>query len=245
MIKIEVNEFYDLSNLINDDVKVTVENENILLFDKKIIKGLKTGKTTIFFNDKSIEVNVIKQNSLKNDFTLSYGYLSNKNLLILGDSVSAQATIGDGKTYSTLLKEKLNINTLLNAAIGGTTLTYMYEGSNIDKEYHSNEVALDGCRVVKKLEDENKLSNFDYVIIAYGHNDQYFKPSIDEENTIVKSLNDCHSFKNSFRFIINTLMKNNPNVRITILNCTYSEYDKADPSKYHGNVFYIDYRKAA
>ena len=33
----------------------------------------------------------------------------NKNLLILGDSVSAQATIGNDKVYATLLKENLKL----------------------------------------------------------------------------------------------------------------------------------------
>lgn len=168
----------------------------------------------------------------------------NKNLLILGDSVSAQATIGNDKVYATLLKENLGIKNVYNAAIGGTTLTYMYEGSNIDLEYHSNNVALDGCRVVTNLAIDNKLKDFDYVIIAYGHNDQHFKVPLDESNTKVNYLSDCHSFKNSFRFIINTLKKHNPNINIILLSCTYSEYDKVDVSPYEGNMTYSDYKKA-
>ena len=168
----------------------------------------------------------------------------NKNLLILGDSVSAQATIGNDKVYATLLKENLKLNNVYNAAIGGTTLTYMYEGSNIDKEYHTNSVAIDGCRVVNNLAIDNKLKDFDYVIIAYGHNDQHFKVPLDENNKNANYLSDCHSFKNSFRFIINTLKKHNPNIQIILLSCTYSEYDKVDVSPYDGEVSYLDYRKA-
>lgn len=232
---IEVNETYDLNNNTNYcDEFVNIENG--------IIKGLKIG--TSKFND--LEIDVVEENSLSDSFTLSYGRLSNKNLLVLGDSVSAQATIGDGKTYSTLLKEKLNIKTLLNAAIGGTTLTYMYEGSNIDKEYHSHETAIDGCRVVTRLALDNKLKDFDYVIIAYGHNDQYFKPEVDQDNNEnVSTLEQCKSYKNSFRFIINTLKKHNPNIRIMVLNCTYSEYDIVSKSPYGDKFNYESYRQAS
>ena len=184
---------------------------------------------------------------MDNSYTISKDFFESKNVLILGDSVSAKATIGfENKTYSDLLKENLNINNLHNAAIGGTTLTYMYEGSNIDKEYHSHEVAIDACRVVSRLAIDNKLKDFDYVFIAYGHNDQYFKPEITQENEEqVTYLEQCKSFKGSYNFIINTLKKHNPNVKIIILNCTYSEYDIASISPYGNKFSYIDYRNAS
>lgn len=182
---------------------------------------------------------------MNDTFKINKDFFANKNLLILGDSVSAQATIGNNKTYSTLLKEELNINELKNAAIGGTTLTYMYEGSNIYKEYKDNAEAIDGCRVVTNLSKNNELSKFDYVIIAYGHNDQYFQPPLDEENTNPLALNDIHSFKNSYRYIIKTLKEANKNVNIIILNCTYSEYDIVNPTKYDGGLKYSDYRNAS
>lgn len=184
---------------------------------------------------------------MDNTYKISKNYFNNKNVLIIGDSVSAKETIGlENKTYSDLLKEHLNINTLLNAAIGGTTLTYMYEGSNIYKEYHNNSVAIDGCRVIEKLTKENKLKDFDYVFIAYGHNDQYFKCEIDQkDNYDVNDLSKCKSFKNSYRFIINTIKKYNSNAKIIILNCTYSEYDKVSISPYGNKFSYIDYRNAS
>ena len=52
---------------------------------------------------------------MNDTFKINKDFFANKNLLILGDSVSAQATIGNDKTYSTLLKEELNINELKNA----------------------------------------------------------------------------------------------------------------------------------
>lgn len=184
---------------------------------------------------------------MDNSYKISKEYFENKNLLILGDSVSAKSTIGfENNTYSDLLKKHLNINILHNAAIGGTTLTYMYEGSNIDKEYHSHEVAIDACRLVTRLAIDNKLKDFDYVIIAYGHNDQFFKPEVDQENSDkVVNLEQCKSFKGSYNFIINTLKKHNPNIKIIILNCTYSEYDIASISPYGNKYNYHDYRNAS
>lgn len=240
IINIEIHETY----CVNNKIKV-LDNKQIISINNNTIKGINIGKATLLINNIEYEINVLKENALSDSFTLSYERLANKNLLVIGDSVSAQATIKDGKTYSTLLKEACNMNILDNQAICGTTLTYMYENSNIDKEYHDNKDAIDGCRVIKKLEDENKLKDYDYVIIAFGHNDLYFQTPLDEENIKFEQLNDIHSFKNSYRYIINKLKKNNPNVRIIILNCTYSEYANALSSPYGKNITYQSLRKAS
>ena len=42
----------------------------------------------------------------------------------------------------------------------------------------------------------------------------------------------CHSYKGSYRYMINVLREANPYMRIILLNCTYSEYDKTLPSPY-------------
>ena len=44
--------------------------------------------------------------------------------------------------------------------------------------------------------------------------------------------------------MINVLREANPNIRIILLNCTYSEYDKALPSPYGKTYNYQDYRNA-
>ena len=177
-------------------------NTNLLL-SNNILKANKTGTYKILLDNKECIINVFNDNELSSTFEINYERFSNKSLLILGDSVSAKETIGlENKTYSKLMEENLNLKHLHNAAIGGTTLTYMYEGSNIDKEYHNNERAIDCCRVVKRLEDEDKLKDFDYVIIAYGHNDQHFKDEIEEENKKVLSLDDVHSFNNISETVI-------------------------------------------
>lgn len=237
---IELNETLDLSKY---DVNLN-DNTNLLLTNN-ILKANKIGTYKILLDNKECIINVFNDNELSSTFEINYERFSNKSLLILGDSVSAKETIGlENKTYSKLMEENLNLKHLHNAAIGGTTLTYMYEGSNIDKEYHNNERAIDCCRVVKRLEDEDKLKDFDYVIIAYGHNDQHFKDEIEEENKKVLSLDDVHSFNNSFRYVVNTLRKHNPFIKILVLNCTYSTYDINGNSPYGNKYGYHDYRKA-
>ena len=92
-----------------------------------------------------------------------------------------------------------------------------------------------------------ELDNVDYVFIAYGHNDQYFQPPITvdgDDSYAVNSFDSCHSFKGSYRYMIETLKLANPNVRIILLNCTYSEYDKSNPSRYGKTYSYADYRNA-
>ena len=238
--KIELNETLNLSKY-NVDLLTNTE----LTYKNNTLKANKIGNYEILLDNKKTLIEVVLDNALDNCFEINYERLANKSLLILGDSVSAKETIGlANKTYSKLIEENFDLKYLHNGAIGGTTLTYMYEGSNIDKEYHSNEKAIDGCRVVKKLEEENKLKDFDYVFIAYGHNDQHFKDEIEEENKTVNSLDDVHSFNNSFRYIVQTLRKHNPFVKIMVLNCTYSTYDINGNSPYGNKYGYHDYRKA-
>ena len=241
VIDILVNEKYDLN-----DHRLNLINKIVLIKDG-IMMGINEGTMKFKLNDEEYQVNVYAENKeLDRNFEICYGRFSNKKLLVLGDSVSARLTIGlENKTYSMLLQDELNLKEVDNQAIGGTTLTYMYEGSNVDKEYHSHEVAIDGCRVVSRLADQNKLHDVDYVIIAYGHNDQHFKDEIEEENnTNVRYLEQCHSYKNSFRYIVNTLRNHNKNVRVIVINCTYSEYDKTGNSPYPNKYGYQDYRNA-
>lgn len=173
--------------------------------------------------------------------------LATKKIVAFGDSVTANATIGGEKTYYNLFADEYKMNAVKNYAIGGTTATYMFEGSNIYKEYSDNEIAVDGVRVVKRAYDNNELSDIDYAFIAYGHNDQYFQAPIDDindSNYDVNSFASCHSFKGSYRYMINTLKLANPNIRIIILGPTYSEYDKSNPSPYGKLYNYSDYRLA-
>lgn len=245
-IKIEIEEIIDIKKIFKDYHKIKIENSQNVQLNQYDLKGLKIGKSILKDDENQLNIQVVEKHTLSANFEISYERFSNKNVLVIGDSVSAQATIGNDKTYSTLLSEALNFNTLHNCAIGGTTLTYMYETSNIYKEYHDNLNIKDGCMMIKELKENQKLANIDYVFIAYGHNDQYFKVAIDEENTTnINSLSQIHSFKNSYRYIINELKKANPNIRIIILNCTYSEYDIASKSPYGTQFTYQDYRNAS
>jgi len=119
----------------------------------------------------------------------------------------------------------------------------MYEGSNIEKEYKDNEVAIDGCRVAKRAYEKKELNDIDYAFIAFGHNDQYFQPPLDNLEHNIDEISNCLSFKNSYRYIVSLLRKANPNIKIIIMNCTYSEY-AARSNQWEHVLTYNDYRKA-
>lgn len=188
----------------------------------------------------------VSQNLISN-FNFDTKNLSNKKIIAIGDSVTANATVGGEDTYFNKFAKHYNMVIGTNYAIGGTTATYMYDESNIYKEYKNMNHAIDGVRVVNKAYINNELNDVDYAFIAYGHNDQYFQPPItsDKDNNYdVNSFDSCHSFKGSYKYMINTLRLANPNVKIILLGCTYSEYDKTYPSKYGKTYTYQDYRNA-
>ena len=255
-VYIEIGETYSLKNALYNysSTFVASKNINIAGYNTKTqqIFGLSVGSTyfVLTYKDQKQKLNVTvsEPGTYSATFKFDRPRLEDKNLVAFGDSVTADATLqGQGKTYVTLFAEKYGMNLLKNYAIGGTTATYMYLGSNIAKEYGNNKTALDGCRVVKNAVDNGEIDEVDYAFIAYGHNDQYFQPPItdigDDTNNI-NSFASCISYKGSYRYMINKLRSANPNIRIILLNCTYSEYDKTNPSPYGNKYNYTDYRNA-
>ena len=208
------------------------------------------GETYLVLKYKGMQQRVnVYVKDLKSDYTFTKERLYGKKIVAFGDSVTADATIGkNGQTYSRRFASRYEMDYIKNYAIGGTTATYMYKGSNIYKEYANNKTAIDGCRVVWNAFVNDELSDVDVAFIAYGHNDQYFQPPITVEGDDVYCVDDsfatCHSYKGSYRYMINVLKEANPGMRIILLNCTYSEYDKALPSPYGKTYNYLDYRNA-
>ena len=255
-IDIEIDETYTLKYIINANEGMTAEslNSDVIKFEENVITGLKKGEATIELTlgtkKQKIQVNVHDKGALSTSFTFEVGRFAGKNLVAFGDSVTYPASVGGDKTYVEYLGAKLRLRTYSNFAIGGTTGTYMYEGSNIYKEYYGNsdvEWAIDGVRTVKNKYDNGDLNNVQYAIIAFGHNDQYFQPPLTSEGDDVYDINSfdsCHSFKGSYRHMINTLKQANPDMRIIILGCTYSQYDLSNPSRYGHTYNYQDYRNA-
>ena len=252
-IEIEIDETYNLGYIVslNEGMKVEVKDDSVVEIKDNVLKGLKVGESSIYLSlaDKVqlVNVKVYEKGALSSTFSFDKERLSGKVLAAFGDSVTAPATIGGAKTYVENFATKFKMEVAKNYAIGGTTGTYMYEGSNIYKEYATNKVAIDGVRVVKNAYDLGELQNLDYVFIAYGHNDQYFQAPLNADGDDQYDLNSfasCHSFKGSYRYMINTLKLANPNVRIIILGCTYSEYDFSNPSRYGSTYKYADYIQA-
>lgn len=252
-VHIEVDETYTFYYLLkeNKGVSISSSDNTFVKLENNVIKGLQKGETNLVLEKDGtkqlLKVVVHEKGELSSSFSFEKGRLAGKKIVAFGDSVTANATIGGGKTYFNIFAEKFGMIVGTNYAIGGTTATYMYPGSNIYKEYANSEVAIDGVRVVKKAYDNGELNDVDYVFIAYGHNDQYFQPPVTsalDENYDVNSFDSCYSFTGSYYYMINTLKLANPNVRIILLNCTYSEYDKSNPSRYGKTYSYGDYRLA-
>lgn len=252
-IDIEIDETYDLSYVLKSkpNIVTTLNDNQIATLNDKVITGKQVGESTITLDlegkKQLVNLKVYEKGELGDTFSFEIGRLANKKIIALGDSVTANATVGGANTYYNNFANKFRMQDVKNYAIGGTTATYMYEGSNIYKEYASNTTAIDGVRVTKAAYDKGELADVDYVFIAYGHNDQYFQPPVSasgDDVYDVNSFDSCHSFKGSYRYMINTLKLANPNVRIMLLNCTYSKYDVSNPSRYGKTYSYTDYRIA-
>ena len=258
-IKIEINERYSLKRTLKSlkDVKVTFKDEDIATFDDttKQVIGLKKGVTALILSSQDklqkVYVQVDDIGKYSGNFSFDYFHLEDKKIVAFGDSVTAEATIAPSKTYYTLFAEHFNMIKVKNYAIGGTTGTYAYFGSNVNREYGYETPYLDGCRVVNNAVNNNEINDVDYAFIAYGHNDQYFQPPIDvkgDENVNINNFSTCNSFSGSYRFMISKLRSANPNIRIILLGCTYSEYDKTNPTRYAVDkdhpITYADYCQA-
>lgn len=253
-IYLEVGETYYLKDIFADYkglIVVSHDNE-ITSYNSqtKMLNAYQEGETNIVLKYKGQNQLVkVVVGKIGSNYSFSKERLYSKEIVAFGDSVTADATIGNsGKTYSRRFASRYEMNYVNNYAIGGTTATYMYKGSNIYKEYANNKTAIDGCRVVYNAYKKGELAGIDYAFIAYGHNDQYFQPPIsvqgDDVYCIDGTFATCNSYKGSYRYMINVLRKANPNIRIIVLNCTYSEYDKANPSPYGSKYCYEDYRIA-
>lgn len=253
-IHLEVGETYYLKEVLADykGLIVVSQNNEITSYNSqsKMLNAYKEGETNVVLKYKGQNQLVkVVVGKIGANYKFSKERLYSKGIVAFGDSVTADATIGNsGKTYSRRFASRFEMNYLRNYAIGGTTATYMYKGSNIYKEYANNKTAVDGCRVVYNAYKNGELTNVDYAFIAYGHNDQYFQPPItvqgDEIYCVDGTFATCNSYKGSYRYMINVLREANPNIRIIVLNCTYSEYDNANPSPYGSKYCYEDYRIA-
>lgn len=238
-------EEYEDMEAISEDLDALEIKNNVYVTAKK------AGKSSFLLKHgdlyQRVEVDVVEED--EPNWIWSFNELDTTTKLRIvsfGDSVTANATIGADLTYVRNLANLFNLRFVRNYAIGGTTGTYMYPGSNIDKEYHGNTDAIDGPRVVKKAVDNNELKDIDIAFIAFGHNDHYFQPPISVEGDDVyniENFDNAHSFKGSYRFMINSLRHENPNMKIILLDCTYSEYQK-DGGPYGNENTYDDYRHA-
>lgn len=262
IIDIEIGETYNISSLINEfsGISVSMTDESIASFESGVITGLKSGNTTLILRHCGIKqvvtLNVYEKGALATSFTFDEYRLTGKKIVAFGDSVTANSTIYGKDTYYDLFTKHFNMVDGGNFAIGGTTATYAYPGSNIDKEYHGT-TYYGGPQRIVQVYNEGKLDDVDYVIISYVGNDRYFQVPIEDPNapeydvdiTNVSTTDEsiyasAHSFKDSYRHMIKTLRQINPNVRIIIQNYTYSEFEYNTYPRYGSTYTVDDYKKA-
>lgn len=234
-----------------DDMEVIPADTAYLTIEDGFIVAKKAGTTAIYLKHDGLyqQVNVTiyeegHENHLWNFEDIDT--TKKAKIVAFGDSVTANATINADLTYVRKIADKYRMNFLNNYAIGGTTGTYMYPGSNIYKEYAGNNDAIDGPRVITKAIQNNELDGVEYAFIAFGHNDHYFQPPIEDDGYEDFALNDfthAHSFKGSYQYMIRALRSVNPNMKIILLGCTYSEYAK-DGGAYGNTYTYDQYRRA-
>lgn len=251
-IKMEINQRLCIDNYVIENKKseILIRDQEVVKFENNNLYGLKEGCTYLLIKDgekhQRVEIEVLPEGSLSSAWNFE-DMVKGQKIVAFGDSVTADATIGADLTYTRLIARKYGLEFKKNYAIGGTTGTYMYEGSNIWKEYRSSKDVIEGPRRVKNAVDAGEIDDVDYAIIAYGHNDQYFQPPISVENDDVYNVDNfdnAHSFKGSYRFMVNYLRKANPNIKIILLNCTYSQYWAEGGRPYGDELGYDDYRKA-
>ncbi len=254
-IEINVGEVIEIDNVLDlDKYQVVIEDTSIAALDEKYLGGVKEGETSLYIikgqEKQTVKLKVTSLGEYVDPYKFSELNLKDKKMVVFGDSVTAIATIGQANanlTYSALFAKNFEMNLVKNYAIGGTTATHTYFGSNIYKEYAGNKSVLDGCQVVQKAYKAKELNDIDMAFIAYGHNDQYFQPPVGALNDRSYSFNSfasCKSYKGSYRYMINTLRAANPDMKIVLMNCTYSKYNEANPSPYGSLYNYNDYREA-
>ena len=247
--ELEVGETYDISSVLRSNMTLIAGDEHVSV-EGGVVTGVSVGSSCvgIEYGGRTQYVDIeVKEPGTTPNVPFNLFRLKGKKIIAIGDSVTASATIYNQDTYFDLFAKKFEMVKGTNYAIGGTTATYTYYGSNIYKQYGALPHIKDGCKIVYDAYKNNELADVDYVFIAYGHNDQYFQPPIDNAYNgefNIDSFDSCRSFTKSYEYMIQALRYANPNVRIILLNCTYSEYDITDPTIYGKTYSYADYREA-
>lgn len=245
-------EFKDSEILIADGSMLEIDENGYLL-------GKAVGETYIAYHAngkyQKVNISIAKAGSYKRAYRFDdiAAELKDKNISAFGDSVTADATVGDtSSVYPRKFALKYKMNFIENYAVGGTTGSYSTFNENIMKEYGGTKYQyLDGCDLV--YNHRNDLKTVDYLFISYGYNDLYYQVKIDDERDSTYCADGtfacCHSFKGAYRYMINVARKANPDIQIICNNINFNEYDPDSGAfgkgyKFDTGLRQIDYRKA-
>lgn len=255
-IYIEIGEEYDLSSLYSKKMSIMIDSDIVKVSNKGIVTGLKVGVAYGILSKgeekQLVPVKVFEKGGLSVDFTIDKYRMKNKKMIAFGDSVTYPASIGGAPTYYELTAQELGMVAVKNYAIGGTTGTYVYKDSYIYREYGGGIFAhLSGPEVIYEAYKAGELADIDYAMIMFGHNDQYFQVTMEDDNDEfdIEKFDRLDSVEESYRYMINALRVANPDMRIIIINMSYSQYDVATIARngndYYGKeVEYSDFQKA-
>lgn len=270
-VYIEVGETYNISSLLSEfsGMTASIKDGNVASINKGVITGSEVGVTKLILSydghEQVVRLKVFEKGALGGTFTFDKYRLSGKNIVAFGDSVTDYATNNQDGYYE-LFAKHFGMNAVKNYAIGGTTAHYGYEGTNLYNEYFDKSAGkwimdgqiedgkkrsvVDGPQRVtnayNKTHSFDKLDEVDYVFIAYTHNDQYFQPVLTHDGYDeyeFGNFESCKSFKGSYAYMIKTLRKANPDVRIILMAPTYAEYNLSGISYYGKETDYADFRK--
>lgn len=264
-VKMEVEERVYINNYIREfkDTEILIPDEKLLKMDGDYLVGLGTGDTFIVYKAdgkyQKVLVNIAAKGTYKRAYNFKTADLKGKKIACFGDSVAADGTVGDEQSvYSRRFAKKFGMEYVGNYAIGGMTGTYTAFNANIMSEYGGVVYEkCDGCNIVYNHYSAGDLKGLDYMFISFGANDMYYQSPIDDEKDKdgIKSDFDtfscAHSFKGSYRYMIDTARAANPNIQIIIFNLHYNQYDVEHKGysnwrsyKFDTGLRQMDYRKA-
>ncbi len=153
------------------------------------------------------------------DFKLTKEYFEGKKVVVYGDSITmpvANTQFVEEANYIDLLARDLGFVLLANYAVPSTTATHSY---SVYPKGAAKEDLESGPRYVTQHEFVNETA--DYALIMYGANDFTLGAPIGTDADVPQSYGEVTTYKGGIRFMVETLRKHNPDIRIQLFTPLY------------------------
>ena len=204
-LEIEVEQRQYIDNYIreNDDAKIMIPCPDMLEVVDNYLVGKKSGDTFIVYKAKGkyqkIFVSIKEKGTFSRAYNFSKSLLAGKTVAVLGDSVAADATVGDEvSVYPRRFAQKFDMTFFDNYAIGGTTGSYPSFNANIMKEYGGIYFDTD-MEITKNIDQLLKDDTFTWVsqdtnVATVDQDGTIVGTGIGEAKIIAKSTADPSAF---------------------------------------------------